>query len=309
MRFAVIGAGGVGGYFGGKLAHAGNDVTFIARGSTLAALRSKGLRVESIEGNFEVCPVKATDDPGSVGPVDAVLFAVKAWQLPDAAVAARPLFAADTIALPLENGMEAPEQLSRILGSEHVLGGLCAIVSFAEKPGHIRHVGAVPMIALGELDRSRSARAERLRSTIEAAGVKAEVPADIHRSMWTKFLFITPLSGVGALTRVSIGVWRSMGETRELAATAVREIIALAAARGIALADDALAATLARYDALPPHSTSSLQRDVVEGKPSELDAQLGAAVRMAAESGVAVPVCRMMYASLLPQEQVARGLA
>ncbi|MEO8034590.1 MAG: 2-dehydropantoate 2-reductase [Acidobacteriota bacterium] len=309
MRFAIIGAGGVGGYFGGKLAQAGNDVTFIARGATLAALRKQGLRVDSINGNFEVDPVKVSDDPASPGAVDAVLFAVKAWQLPDAAAAARPLFGPGTVAVPLENGMEAPEQLSRILGPEHVLGGLCAIVSYVAEPGYIKHVGAEPMIVLGELDGSRTDRVELLRSTIEAAGVKAEVPADIHRSLWTKFLFIAPMSGVGALTRVSIGDWRAMPEPRELAKSAIREILALAVARGISLASDALDATLARYDALPSHSTSSLQRDVIEGKPSELDAQLGAVVRMAAETGVQVPVCQMMYSALLPQERMARGRA
>jgi 2-dehydropantoate 2-reductase len=309
MRIAVIGAGGVGGYFGGRLAKSRHDVTFIARGTTLTALQTRGLRVDSIAGDFSVAPVQVTDDPSTVGVVDAVFFAVKSWQLAEAAEAARPLFGPFTVAVPLENGMEAPAVLSRILGADHVLGGLCAIVSYVAEPGHIRHVGAVPMIMLGELDHTRTSRVEQLRSVIEAAGVKAEVPVDIHRSMWTKFLFIAPMSGVGALTRVSVGVWRAMPETRELAGRAVREIMSLATARGVYLAEEALADTFARYDGLPPLSTSSLQRDVIEGKPSELDAQIGAVVRMAAESGVPVPVCATIYAALLPQERVARGLA
>jgi 2-dehydropantoate 2-reductase len=159
----------------------------------------------------------------------------------------------------------------------------------------------------GELDNRRSKRVERLREAFERAGVRAEVPPDIHRSMWSKFLFIAPMSGVGAVTRVPIGAWRSMPETRELVTLALREVLAVAAARGIALDDDAVQRTLERYDGLPSESTSSLQRDVMEGKPSELDAQLGAVVRMGQESGVSTPVCEMLYRLLLPQERLARG--
>ncbi|MCU1349214.1 MAG: 2-dehydropantoate 2-reductase [Acidobacteria bacterium] len=307
IRIAVIGAGGVGGYFGGKLAAAGIDTTFIVRGATLEALRTRGLRVESIGGDFTVDPVQATDDPSTVGPVDAILLAVKAWQIPEAAAAARPMVGPDTIAVPLENGMEAPEQIAAALGREHAFGGLCGIVSFIVEPGHIRHTAFDPLIVLGELDNARSPRAERLRAALEGAGIKADIPIDIHRSMWTKFLFIAPMSGIGALTRVPIGVWRSQSETRELVTRAVEEVLAVANARGVTLDPDAIAATLARYDNLPPQSTSSLQRDVMEGKPSELDAQLGAVARLGRAAGVATPICDLMYAALLPQDRKARG--
>ena len=299
--------GGVGGYFGGKLAEAGVDTVFVARGATLAALRSRGLRVDSINGNFVVDDAPATDDPSSVGPVDAVIFATKAWQIPEAAEKARPLIGENTIAVPLENGMEAPEQLARAFGREHVLGGLCGIVSYIVAPGHIRHAAIDPFVMFGELDNSRTARVERLREAFMGAGIKADIPDDIHRSMWSKFLFIAPMSGLGAITRVPLGVWRSMPETRELAERAVREIIALAAARGASLPDDAFERTMQRYDGLTPEATTSLQRDVMEGKPSELDAQLGAVVRMAGESGVDVPVCGFIYRCLLPQEKRARA--
>jgi 2-dehydropantoate 2-reductase len=307
VRIAIIGAGGVGGFFGGKLAHAGVDTTFLVRGATLEALRTRGLRVESKDGDFHVARVQATDDPTSVGVVDAVVMTVKAWQIPEAAARLGPMLGPGTMVVPLENGIDAPEVLAPIVGRERVLGGLCGIVSFVAEPGHIRHVAAEPFVMFGELDNHTSERVERLRAAFAGAGVKADVPQDVHRSMWTKFLFIAPLSGIGALTRVPIGVWRTMPEVRGIVDRALREIIAIAAARGIDLGDDAVQRTWDRYEGLAPESTSSLQRDVMDGKPSELDAQLGAAVRLARESGVAAPVAEMLYHCLLPQERAARA--
>ena len=302
MRVAVIGAGGVGGYFGGRLAQSGVDTTFIVRAATLEALRTRGLRVDSVNGDFSLAQVNATDDPSSVGVVDTVLVAVKAWQVPEVAESIRPLVGENTIVVPLENGMEAPEQLARVLGNDHVLGGLCGIVSYIVEPGRIRHAGSEPFVMFGPA----SDAADRLRDAFRAAGVKADIPPDITRSMWTKFLFIAPM-GIGAVTRLPVGVWRAIPETRALVTRAVEEVFAVAAARGVTLAEDAVAQTLARFDALPADATSSLQRDVMEGKPSELEAQLGAVVRMAAAANVDVPVCTMLYAALLPQERVARG--
>lgn len=305
MKIAVIGVGGVGGYFGGKLAKAGVDTVFIARGATLEALRTKGLRVDSIAGDFVVDRVNATDNP--TDPVDAVIFATKAWQIPEAAEKAKPLIGKETIAVPLENGMEAPDQLAHAFGRHHVLGGLCGIVSYIVAPGHIKHAAIDPFVMFGELDNARTPRVERLRQTFASAGIKADIPEDIHRSMWSKFLFIAPMSAIGALTRVPIGSWRSIPETREIAIGAMREMIAIASARGIDLGDDAIERTLERYERMAPDSTSSLQRDIIEGKPSELEAQAGAIVRMARESKVATPICETLYALLLPQERRARG--
>jgi len=307
LRIAVVGVGGVGGYFGGRLARAGVETVFIARGATLHALRSNGLRVDSIAGDFTVQPVTATDDPASIGVVDAVLFATKAWQIPEAAEKAKPLIGANTVAVPLENGMEAPDQLANAFGRDRVLGGLCGIVSYIVEPGHVRHAAIDPFVMFGELDNSKTARVERLRETFERAGIKADVPEDIYRSMWSKFLFIAPMSAIGALTRVPVGTWRSIPETRELAVRALREMVAVANARRINLDDEAVERTLARYDALAPDSTSSLQRDIMEGKPSELEAQAGAIVRMGREAGVATPVCEALYGLLVPQERRARG--
>jgi 2-dehydropantoate 2-reductase len=307
MRIAIIGAGGVGGYFGGKLAHGGLDVVFVVRGATLEALRTRGLRVDSIDDDFVVERPNATDDPATVGKVDAVFVTVKAWQIEEAAEQIKPMIGDETMVIPLENGIDAVDRLAAILGRKQVVGGLCGIVSFIAAPGHIRHTGAEPFVMFGELDNRCTPRVEQLREECLRAGVKADIPADIHHALWLKFVFIAPMSGVGAVTRVPIGVWRSLPETRELATRAIREIVALALARGVDLGGEAAAErTLARFDGLNADATSSLQRDVIDGKPSELDAQLGAVVRLGHSAGVPTPVCEMLLALLLPQEQIAR---
>ena len=307
MRIAVFGAGGVGGYFGGRLAQAGQEVIFIARGVHLEAMRRRGLRVDSLKGDFILPSVQATDDPAQVGEVEAVLVAVKAWQVPQAARAMPPLVGERTCVLPLENGVEAPEQLAEALGTPRVLGGLCHISAYIAAPGHIKHVGIEPHVALGELDGRRSERAEQLRLTFEQAGVWAEVPADIQAAMWEKFLFIAAISGVGAVTRAPAGVMRQVPGIRSLLEAAMQEIYALARARGVKLADDIVARTLAFVDGLPPGVTASMQRDILEGRPSELASQNGAVVRMGAQAGAPTSVNAYLYHSLLPQEMRARG--
>jgi 2-dehydropantoate 2-reductase len=305
VRIAVVGAGGVGGYFGARLAASGADVLFVVRGRTLEALRANGIRVASIAGDFSVPKVNATDAPAA--PVDAVLVATKAWQLREAAENMLPLIGEDTVVVPLQNGIDAPEQIAAILGDDHVAGGLCAIVSFVEEPGVIRHIGAEPLIAFGEMDRRPSERLQRLRDVIAAAGIKCEIPPDIRRSMWTKFVFIAPFSGVGSIARVPVGSWRSVPQTRALAERAVAEVIALAGGAGVTLDDDALDKTMARYDALPEASTPSMQRDIAACRPSELEAQIGAVVRLGRKYGVPTPLHDWMYAALLPSERAARG--
>lgn len=307
MQIAIFGAGAVGSYFGGRLAQAGEDVSFIARGERLQALRERGLRVDSIKGDFVVQPAPATDDPATVGPVDVVLVGVKAWQVPEAAQAMRPLVGPETVVVPLENGVEAPDQLAAVLGREHVAGGLCRIVSMVMGPGHVRHAGMEPYIAFGELDNRPSERLERLRQAFaRAIGVTAEIPPDIHAALWEKFLFIASLSGVGAVTRAPVGVIRSLPETRVMLNLALREIAAVARARGIALPDSALDRTLALIDGLPPDATASMQRDIMAGRPSELESQNGAVVRLGREAGVETPLNAFIYHSLLPQETSAR---
>jgi 2-dehydropantoate 2-reductase len=307
MRIAVFGVGGVGGYFGGRLAQAGEDVVFIARGAHLQARRTQGLRVESVLGDFVVQPAQATDDPQHAGVVDAVLVAVKAWQVPEVAAAIRPLVGPATCVVPLQNGVEAPEQLAAVLGLPHVVGGVCRLTSFIVAPGHIRHTATQPFVQVGELDNRPSARLEHLRQAFERTGVRVELAADIQGALWMKLLFITPWSGLGALTRAPIGVWWSLPETRWLSEQAVGEVLAVAQARGVAVPPDALQRTMALLDGVAPEATASLQRDVMTGRPSELDAQIGAVVRLGQAVGVATPLHAFIYGSLLPLELRARG--
>jgi 2-dehydropantoate 2-reductase len=313
MRIAIYGAGAVGGYFGGRLAQAGDDVAFLARGEHLRAIREHGLQVTSISGDFTIRPAQATDRPDDIGPVDAVLVSVKAWQVPDAALAMRPLVGPDTFVVPLQNGVEAPEQLAEVLGAEHVLGGLCRIIAQVTGPGHIRHSGAEPYIAFGELDAVRrgvraTGRAERLRDAFaRAQGVTVEVSPDIRAAMWLKFLFIASMSGVGAVTRAPIGVVRRRPETRRMLEQAFEEIAAVAAALGVGLPANAVKETMTFVDTLPDDGTASMQRDIMAGRPSELETQNGAVVRLGQRTGVPVPLHRFIYQSLLPLELRARG--
>jgi 2-dehydropantoate 2-reductase len=309
VRIAVFGAGGVGGYFGGRLAEAGESVAFVARGAQLEALRRDGLNVESIAGDFVVKPVEADDDPARIGPVDMVLVAVKAWQVQGAARAIGPLLRGDTIVLPLQNGVEAADQLAAVVGAERVLGGLCRIVAFLSGPGRIRHSGVPPRIEFAERDGRSSERVTRLRAVFERArGLAVSVPADIDAALWEKFLFIAPVSGVGAATRVPVGGFRALPESRVLLEGAMAEVFALARARGVRLPDDAVARALGYVDSLPAEATASMQRDIIEGRPSELEAQTGTIVRLGRAAAVPVPINEMIYGTLLPLERKARGV-
>ena len=308
LRIAVIGAGAVGGYFGGRLAQAGVDVVFLARGEILRRLRESGLRVENAQEDIDLVQVQATDDIASIGQVDVVVVAVKAWQVPEVAGTIIPLLKADTAILPLQNGVEAAEQLAAVCGEAHVLGGTCRIVARQVEPGWISEAGVEPFIALGELDSHPSPRATTLVDTLKRAGIACHIPPDIHTSIWKKFMFIAPVSGVGAVARVPLGVLRNRHETRELIKQAAREVQALAAARRVVLPADILEQTLAFLDGVPAEATTSMQRDVAAGRPAELEAINGAVVRLGADAGVATPVHRFIYAALLPQEDQARRL-
>ncbi|HET8625671.1 MAG TPA: 2-dehydropantoate 2-reductase [Gemmatimonadales bacterium] len=307
MRIAVVGAGGVGGYFGARLVQAGEDVTFIARGTQLQALRTQGLRIESPRGNATLGPQRATEDPREVGPVDAVLLCVKTWQLTDAAAASAPLLGRETCVVPFQNGVEAADQLTEVLGPGSVLGAVAKIVAFIDGPGRIRDVGGPTAAAFAELDNRPSARVDRLRNAFRGAGLEVEEPPDIHAAIWIKFLFVATAGGIGAVARQPIGVLRRVPDARRLLQAGMGEIAALAAARGVRLPDDIVARTMAFVDTLPPAGTASLQRDIVEGRRSELDAWSGAVVRLGLAAGVPTPVHSFIYGSLLPSELHARG--
>ena len=306
MRIAVFGTGGVGGYFGGRLAQAGEDVVFIARGTQLQALRRHGIRVESIKGNFSMQPVQASDNPASVGVVDVVIVAVKAWQIPEAAAAIRPMLGPSTHVLPLQNGLEAPTQLAQVLGADAVLGGTCAIYSLIAEPGVIRHVGLEPAITMGEMPRGYSARAEPLRQALQRGGVTATISEDIQVPMWEKFLMLR-WGVIGAVTRAPAAIIRSQPEVRALVVQACEEVQAVAQAQGITMAADIIPRKLAILDSLPPSSTTSMQRDVLAGCPSELDAQAGALLRLGLQAGITTPLHTFLFHSLLPTEKRARG--
>jgi 2-dehydropantoate 2-reductase len=307
MRIAIFGTGGAGGYFGARLAQAGVDVAFLARGEHLRAILRDGLRVETPGGSFTVRPARATDDPRQVGPVDAILVGVKTWQVPEAASAMRPMIGPETFAVPLQNGVEAPAQLAAALGAEHATGGLCATISFVEGPGRIRCLGGTHFIRFGELDNRRSERTERLRQVFVRAGVAAEIPEDIEAALWEKFLFVVPFGGLGAVTRAPVGVLRSLPDTRGMLDRGMREIHAVARARRVFLSDDIVEKTMAFVDTLDPGGTTSLQRDMASGKPSELEAWNGAVVRLGRGAGVATPLHAFIYHCLLPLELRARG--
>lgn len=306
MRIAVFGAGGVGAYFGGRLAQAGEDVVFIARGEHLKAMQTNGLCVDSIKGDFEVKPVQASEDPSQVGEVETILVAVKTWQVPGAAEAMGPMMGPNTFVVPLENGVEAPKQIGDFLGKDKVLGGLCHIVSYIVEPGHVRHAGIEPHVAFGEMERGKSPRAERLKSAFDGAGVWAEVPDDIQAAMWEKFLFIAAISGVGAVTRAPAGVMRNVQGTRQLLQQAMEEAVAVGNAHQVNLPDRVVEETMAFIDGLPEGATASMQRDIMDGRPSELESQNGAIVRLGSEKGVPTPIHTFLYHSLLPQELRAR---
>ena len=308
MKFAIFGTGGVGGYFGGRLAEAGEDVTFIARGTHLEAIRGNGLTVESVAGDFRVLPAKATDDPATVGPVDAVVVAVKAWDVKEAGAAMRPLVGPRTTVIPLENGVEASDELAAILAEERVLVGLCKIWSDIKAPGVICHQGVEPSLGFGERSGGTSDRVERLREAFRRAkAVTVETPDDIRVALWQKFVFIAAFSGVGSVTRSTAGAIRSTPEAHAMLRECMRETQEVGRGRGIPLSGDTFEKTLAFFDrSLPDDATSSMQRDVRDGRPSELENQTGAVVRLGREAGVPTPVNEFLYAALLPQEKRAR---
>ena len=307
MRIAVFGTGGVGAYFGARLAEVGNEVAFVARGAHLDAIRSNGLRVDSVLGDMLVKPALASDSAKDIGPVDAVLLGVKTWQVPEVAPTLKPLLGGDTFVVPLQNGVETPDQIAEALGAEYAVGGICGGFCFIVGPGHVKHIGGITMIKFGELDGRKSARVERLREQFATAKVDVEVPDDIRVTLWEKFLLVVPFGGVGAVSRAPIGMMLKTPETRALIETGMREIANVARALGVELPPRTIERTLAALDATTPTGTSSLQRDIAAGKPSELDAWTGAVVRLGRKANIPTPLHSFLYASLLPLERRARG--
>ena len=307
MKVAVIGAGGVGGYFGARWAEAGLDVTLFARGAHLEAINSKGLLLHSPLGDVRV-DVPAVGSASEVGEVDVVVVATKAWQLASLADVMDPLVGPDTTVFGLQNGVEAADVLSTSVSPLRVLGGTCRIISFIEGPGVIRHAGIDPHVTIGERGAGGSVPIESVAEALDNAhGLTVEIADDIGVALWQKFLFFAPLSGLGSITQAPIGVFRSVSESRALLERAVEEVYDLATTKGVGLPPESVEKTLQFIDGLPADGTSSLQRDFRDGVRTELDALSGAVVRLAAEVGVEVPVHTFFYSALLPLELKARG--
>jgi 2-dehydropantoate 2-reductase len=300
MKIAVMGAGGVGGYFGGRLAQAGEEVSLIARGAHLAAIRTEGLRILSPLGDATVVPALATEDPGEVGPVDIVLFCVKLWDTEAAAEAIRPLIGERTAVISLQNGIAPEEMLSTALGPAHVMGGVSQISAAIEAPGVVRHFAPLARLEFGELDNRPGARAEALLAACTRAGIDAAIPDDIVAAIWRKFVFLSAMSAANCLTRLPIGPVREDPATRALLETLLGEAAAVTRTKGIAIADDLEARVMEFIDSWPPDASASMLKDLEAGKPLEVKWLSGAVAALGAELGVATPAHRVAFAALKP---------
>jgi len=303
MKIAVLGTGAIGGYYGGLLAYGGQEVTFIARGAQLAALQERGLSVESVHGDFQVVPVRATDDMEQAGAVDLVIVSVKSYDLDAAARAGRPLVGPSTVALPLLNGLDAADRLAAAWGAEHVLAGLTHISASVPAPGVVRQVSAVRRITFGERDGRITPRAEHIRDVLAASGAEAVLTPAIDVALWEKFVFIASISAVCCLARQPMGPVLATPETRDLYVDALREVEAVARARGVALAAGVVERTLRLTEGFAPQTKPSLLAALEGGQRLELEAMSGTVVRYGREVGVPTPIHALAYAALKPSAE------
>lgn len=305
MNIVVVGAGGVGGYFGGMIAKAGFDVTFIVRGKTLQAIKTNGLKVKSVDGDFTVHP-EATDNYNDIKNPDLIILGVKSWQIEDIAKQLIDVINENTMVLPLQNGADNADRLRNILPKENVLAGLCKIVSKIEAPGVIDHFAYEPEIVFGEYDNAKTNRIKAVKAIFDKAGFKNTISDDIHLDIWKKFLFITTISGMGAITRSVFGDIRNDEHLRQMLYQTANEIVAIANAKGIRLTNDDVEMVLKVIDNLNHGTTASMQRDIMEGRPSELDNFNGYIVDQGKKLHVITPANSFTYYCLLPQEKRAR---
>jgi 2-dehydropantoate 2-reductase len=299
MKIAVVGAGGVGGYFGVRLAASGQDVTLIARGPHLQAIRERGLQVRSVKGDFTAV-VPAAGDPAEIGPCDVVLFCVKSYDTESAASRLAPLIGVDTAVVSLQNGIDNEEKIAGTIGADHVVGGTAFIFSTISAPGIVTHTGGPARMVFGEMHGTVSARVERLLAACQGAGIDSEVPADIRVVLWTKYAFICAVAGMTAALRLPLGEIRACSESWTMFARIVTEVVSLARAEGVPLPENVVEQQLEFATGLDPGSLSSLHHDLVTGRRMELEALHGTAVRRAARLGVAMPACEAIYAILRP---------
>jgi 2-dehydropantoate 2-reductase len=298
MKIAVIGAGGVGGYFGARLAATGTEVTFVARGAHLDAMKKSGLKVLSALGDLHLKSVRCTDDTGSIGPVDIVMIAVKLWSTEDAARSAKPLLGPDTAVVSFQNGVVAVDTLVAVLGKPHVMGGVANIAALIEEPGVIRHNGTMANLFFGELDGKPSARATGLLAECRKAGINAEIVADVHFAIWEKFTRLVTMSAITALTRLPIGPIREDPDTRELMRQIMQEVLAIGRAKGANFPPDLVDEQLAKIDSYPAGMVASMCGDLRRGNRLELPWLSGTVARLGKELGIPTPANQFVYAAL-----------
>ena len=298
MKIAIVGTGGVGGYFGGRLAQAGNDVHFLARGTHLQAMRETGLHIESPLGNTTIKPIKLVDDADTIGTTDVVLIAVKLWDTEAAAQSLKPLVGPDTAVISLQNGVDKDAILERFVSKSNIVGGLCYIAASIRAPGVIEHAGQMARIVLGELHGGASARSAAFLAALYAAQVTAELSPDIRRAIWEKFVFLVGLSTTTALTRLPVGPIRSDPDTRALLFEIMQETVSVGIAKGIAMDPEFAMDRLKFCDTIPATMMSSMQIDLARGTRLELDWLNGAVVRFGRELGIPTPVNRVAHAAL-----------
>lgn len=306
MNIVVIGAGGVGGYFGGMLTKAGFDVTFFVRGKTLEAIKANGLRIKSIKGDFTVHP-KATNDYNLLDSSDLVILGVKSWQIEPIAEKLKLVIGKNTMVLPLQNGADNADRLREILPHENILAGLCKIVSKIESPGVITHFEYEPEIVFGEYNNTNTERIQKLKEVFDKAGFKNTLSEDVHLDIWKKFLFIATVSGMGAITRSPFGAMREDENIRQLLYQTASEIMAIANAKGIALTNQHIEMAIGIIDRMDYNTTASMQRDFMEGRPSELKNFNGYIVEQGKQLDIVTPVNKFTYQCLLPMEKAARA--
>jgi len=299
MRIAIIGAGGVGGYFGARLAEAGAEVSFIARGAHLAAMRRNGLRLASPKGNLHLARVNATDDPSTIDRVDAVLLTVKMYDLEPAAASLDPLLGPDTVVITLQNGVEAVDIVSRHVGRHRVAGGVAYISAVIDEPGVIKHT-AMDSLIFGELDGRRSERLSRLEQACLAAGFSARVSDAIQQDLWAKFARLSVFSGMTAVTRSTMGVLRSDPELYAMLKAACEETIRVGRAHGVALPDSVMTEIVAMVESLPFQAKASMLEDLERGKRLELPWLSGGVVRLGEAASVPTPIHRFIATVLKP---------
>lgn len=307
MKILVMGTGGVGGYYGGLLAQQGNEVTFISRGAHLYAIRHEGLKVKSVHGDFTVFPANATEDPAKVEPVDLILFCVKTYNTDEAAEAILPVIGTQTAVLSLQNGVDAAERIGKVVGMDHVIGGATWLSSAVEAPGIIKQISEFRRIVYGELAGGRSERIQSIFEVLKNTGITVEISENIQKILWTKFVFIAAASSMGSLTRLPMGDYRSVPETRRLLSSIMQEVGAVAHAQGITLDADVVQKSLAFTDNAAPHIKPSMQLDVESGRRTELESMVGVIGRKGRELGIPTPVADFVYDSLLPIELKARN--